>query len=90
MEDKERDEIANKLIVEVKDILPTEILDDFIKSVKNYDLTNITEWENVVKAKAFEYSGKIKSSTPAKGYTRMSVWDRIENLPEERKGQWDF
>ena len=90
MEDKERDEIANKLIVEVKDILPTEILDDFIKSVKNYDLTNITEWENVVKAKAFEYSGKIKSSTPAKGYTRMSVWDRVDTLPKERKGQWDF
>ena len=88
-EDKERDSIANSLIAEVKDVLPEDVLGEFVNSIKNYELKNITEWENMVKAKAFEFGGKSKTQTP-KNYTRMSMWGHIDERPVENKSQWDF
>ena len=88
-QNEERDNIANVLIADVKDVVPQEVLDDFVKEVKNYSLETINQWENMVKAKAFEYSNKKKVSAN-KSYTRMSVLGDVAAPQNTKKSMWDF
>ena len=88
-EEKDKEVIVNTLLVEVKDVLPEEIFNEFVGSAKEYNLGNITEWENTVKAKAFEYSGKTKKVV-SKGYTRIGIWNNETKTKESPKSIWDI
>ena len=88
-EEETKKQIVDGLIFEVKEIIPENVLTDLIESAKNYELHNINEWQNIVKAKAFEYTGKVKTNTN-KNYTRMGIWGNVKNIENKPKSQWDF
>lgn len=87
VEEKEKEFRVGSLMNEVKDILPEDVKDEFNNKAKEYSLSNIGEWENMVKAKAFEYSDKKKTNVAPK-YVRMSIWGNEKKPETQEKGLW--
>lgn len=87
VEEKEKEFRVGSLMNEVKDILPEDVKNEFNDKAREYSLSNIGEWENMVKAKAFEYSDRKKASVAPK-YVKMSIWGNEKKPETQDKGLW--
>ena len=68
---------------EVIDAMPSEVIDEFRESSKNFTIDNISEWQNSLRAKAFTY---VSKKEPKSKHISIDIPRETES---KKKGLWD-